>query len=368
MRVFYDHQAFSLQNAGGMSRYFYEIMKFMTTVPDVHTELLLGISGTVYPFRSLPPSQTRVTQFRESLPPGMLRYVVNEILGNFAALSRGTMDIYHLTLYMRMPMVRARRFVATHHECTHERFPHLFPDVKKVLWARKMLFPRMNAIICVSESTRRDLVDFYGVDPAKTRVIYHGISALTRCPGAAKTLHEQLRREYLLYVGMRASFKNFDGLLRAFYETGLKDSMDLLVLGGGPLTADEKDLIAEWKMSDSVISIPRASDGLLAEAYAGATLFVYPSWNEGFGFPPLEAMTLGCPVLATNRSSVPEICHDAPFYFDPADQESFNDALLRAVHDEGDRKQAVERGRKVVAKYSWERCGQETLALYRECQ
>jgi glycosyltransferase involved in cell wall biosynthesis len=368
MRVFYDHQAFSLQNAGGMSRYFYEIMKFMTTVPDVHTELLLGISGTVYPFRSLPPSKARVTQLRESLPPGMLRYVVNEILGNFAALSRGTMDIYHLTLYMRMPMVRARRFVATHHECTHERFPHLFPDVKKVLWARKMLFPRMNAIICVSESTRRDLVDFYGVDPAKTRVIYHGISALTRCPGAAKTLHEQLRREYLLYVGMRASFKNFNGLLRAFYETGLKDSMDLLVLGGGPLTADEKDLIAEWKMSDSVISIPRASDGLLAEAYAGATLFVYPSWNEGFGFPPLEAMTLGCPVLATNRSSVPEICHDAPFYFDPADQESFNDALLRAVHDEGDRKQAVERGRKVVAKYSWERCGQETLALYRECQ
>ena len=57
MRVFYDHQAFSLQNAGGMSRYFYEIMKFMTTVPDVQTELLLGISGTVYPFRSLPPSK-----------------------------------------------------------------------------------------------------------------------------------------------------------------------------------------------------------------------------------------------------------------------------------------------------------------------
>src|ERR1039458_3851855 len=113
MRVFYDHQVFSLQNAGGISRYFYEIMRFMATVPDVQTELLLGIGGTVYPFRSLPPSKARVTQLRESLPPGMLRYVVNEILGNFAALSRGTMDIYHLTLYMRMPMVRARRVIAT---------------------------------------------------------------------------------------------------------------------------------------------------------------------------------------------------------------------------------------------------------------
>ena len=368
MRVFYDHQVFSLQNAGGISRYFYEIMRFMATVPDVRTELLMGISGTVYPFRDLPPSKARVTQLQESVPPGMLRYVANEILGNFAALVRGTMDIYHPTYFMRMPMVRARRVIATHYDCTHERFPHLFPDVKKVLWARKMLFPKMDAIICISQSAQRDLVDFYGVDPAKTRVIYLGVSPLTRSPEDAKTLRQRVRREYLLYVGMRASFKNFTGLLRAFYETELKHTMDLLVLGGGPLTADEKDLIAKWKLSDNVISMPRANDGLLAEAYAGARLLVYPSWSEGFGLPPLEAMTLGCPVLATNRPAVPEICHDAPFYFDPADQESFNGALLRAVHDEDDRRKAVERGREVVAKYSWERCGQETLALYRECQ
>lgn len=368
MRILYDHQVFSLQNAGGASRYFYEIVQFMSTVPDVQTEVLMGISGTVYPFRSLPPAKARVTQFRESLPPGMLRYTANEILGNCGALIRGPMDVYHLTLFMRMPMVRARRLVATHHDCTHERFPHMFPDVKKVLWARKKLFPKMDAIICVSNSCRNDLVEFYGVDPAKTRVIYHGISALTRCPEAAKTLRQQLRREYLLYVGMRASFKNFHGLLRAFYETGLRDSLDLLVLGGGPLTASEKALIVKWKLSDSIICIPTVSDGLLAEAYAGARLFVYPSWNEGFGLPPLEAMTLGCPVLATNRSSVPEICHDAPFYFDPADQGGFNAGLLRAVHDDDDRKQAVERGREVVANYNWEKCGRETLALYRECQ
>jgi glycosyltransferase involved in cell wall biosynthesis len=368
VRILYDHQAFSLQNAGGVSRYFYEIIRFMTNVPDVQTELLLGISGTVYPFRSLPPSKARVTQLRESLPPGMLRYVTNEIWGNLAALARGKMDIYHLTLYMRMPMVRARRLIATHHDCTHERFPHLFPDVKKVLWARKRMFPQMDAIICVSQSTQKDLVDFYGVDPAKTRVIYHGVGPLTRSPENAKRLRQRVRREYLLYVGMRASFKNFTGLLRAFYETGLKDSMDLLVLGGGPLTADEKDLIAKWKLSDSVISMPRVSDGLLAEAYAGARLLVYPSWSEGFGLPPLEAMTLGCPVLATNRPSVPEICQDAPFYFDPADQASFNDALLQAVSDEVARQRAVARGRQVAAQYSWDKCGRETLALYRECQ
>ena len=187
-------------------------------------------------------------------------------------------------------------------------------------------------------------------------------------PDPPKRCGKHVRREYLLYVGMRASFKNFDGLLRAFHETGLQASMDLLAVGGGPFTATEKSLIATWKMNDSVINMPRVSDGLLAEAYVGARLFVYPSWNEGFGFPPLEAMTLNCPVLATNRASVPEVCQDAPFYFDPADQESFNDGLLRAVNDEDGRRQAVERGRKVIARYSWERCGRETLALYRQCQ
>jgi glycosyltransferase involved in cell wall biosynthesis len=79
-------------------------------------------------------------------------------------------------------------------------------------------------------------------------------------------------------------------------------------------------------------------------------------------------MALGCPVLATNRSSVPEICHDAPFYFDPADQASFNSGLLQAVQDDDRRKQAVARGRQVAAEYNWQKCGEQTLDLYRQCQ
>jgi glycosyltransferase involved in cell wall biosynthesis len=368
VRILYDHQVFSLQNAGGASRYFYELMNFLTTVPDVRTELLLGISGTVYPFRRLPRSKARVMACGEWLPTGTLRYLANELWSNLRVPFRGKMDVYHPTAYLRMPMVRARRVVATHHDCTHERYPELFPDAKKVLWARKWLFPRVDAIICVSESCRRDLLQFYAVDPAKVRVIHHGLSPLPRSAEAAASLHRRLRRDYVLYVGMRAAFKNFTGLLQAFHETRLQDSFDLLVLGGGPLTAQEKTLIASLQMTDCVTSLPVVSDELLAEAYAGAKLFVYPSLNEGFGFPPLEAMATGCPVLASRAPSIPEICGDAPFYFDPMDQGSFHRALLQSVSDQAARQQAVERGREVAAQYSWERCGQQTLALYRECQ
>ncbi len=368
MRILYDHQVFSLQNAGGASRYFYELMKFLTTVPDVETDLLLGISGTVYPFRELDAAKVRVTSFPEWLPPGTLRYLANEAWSNVAAPLHGEMDIYHPTTYMRMPMVRSRRVVATHHDCTHERFPEMFPDVKKVLWARKRLFPKVDAIICVSESCRQDLLRFYNVDLAKTCVIHHGLTKLPRSAEAAAGLRRQLRRDYILYVGMRDAFKNFDGLLQAFHDTGLYESFDLLLLGGKPLTAAEKKRIASLGITDCVISLPAVSDELLGEAYAGAKLFVYPSFNEGFGFPPLEAMSLGCPVLASRISAIREVCLDAPVYFDPAEQSSFNRELLRAINDETARQQSVRRGTEVANQYSWEKCGQQTLALYRQCQ
>ena len=264
-----------------------------------------------------------------------------------------------------MPMVRARRVIATHHDCTHERFPELFPDVKKIFWARKRLFPSVDAIICVSESCRQDLLQFYHVDPAKAVVIHHGLAPLPRSTEARAQLLGRVRRDYLLYVGMRAAFKNFHGLVQAFRDCRLQDEFDLLVLGGGPLTADEKTMISKLELDGRIVSVPRVCDEFLAEAYAGARLLVYPSFNEGFGFPPLEAMSLDCPVLASRLSCILETCDDAPFYFDPTDQESFVRELQRATSDEDGRRRSITRGRKIVSGYSWERCGQETLAVYR---
>src|SRR5262249_48459972 len=153
-------------------------------------------------------------------------------------------------------------------------------------------------------------------------------------------LNRLARRQYLLYVGARGRYKNFGGLLTAFHDSGLHRSFDLFALGGGPPTDAEKATIAKLGITDAVIVIPRASDEFLSAAYAGATLFVYPSFNEGFGLPPLEAMSLNCPVLASQVSAIPEICGDAPFYFDPHDQDAFAHELLRAVSDEELRRRA----------------------------
>jgi glycosyltransferase involved in cell wall biosynthesis len=366
MRIRYDHQLFSLQNVGGASRYHYELLRYLSTVPEVETELFLGMSGAVYPFQDLLSPKTRVTRFPEFLQPGTPRYAVNEFLQYLVTAFRGTADIYHCMHCRIMPLVRARRIVVTHQDSIYERFP-VFKHTKQVLQARRKAFKRADAIICISEATRKDLIDFYGVNPSKTHVIHLGVAALPRSPTAAGKLRQLVRRDYLLYVGKRGHHKNFTGLLKAFRDSGLQSELDLLVLGGGPLTPEEAAQTRDFELNDQIIWVPRVSDSFLAEAYAGAKLFVYPSLWEGFGLPPLEAMAAGCAVLACDRSSIPEICRDAPFYFDPADQASFTRALLRAINDEEARERAATRGTQVASEYSWEKCGRETLAFYREC-
>jgi glycosyltransferase involved in cell wall biosynthesis len=371
MRILYDHQVFSLQDAGGASRYYYELIRSLAGHSEVQTELWLGINDTVFPFHLL--SRARIVSCGKFLPPGLRRYIANEVLGNGLALVAGRLDVYHPTLYRRMPLVRARRVVVTHHDCVHEHFPDLFPNAKQILRAKRRLYARADAIICVSESSRKDLLKFYDVDAAKTLVIYHGLdrSPDHRLPASATTKgrsHARVPADYLLFVGSRAPYKNFNSLLRAFRTTGLHKSMSLLAVGGGALTAAERGLAEKLEIASSLIVFPRLSDAQLAEVYAEATLLVYPSRYEGFGFPPLEAMAAGCPALVSNSSSLPEICGDAPFYFDVNEQGSLEKNLLEATNDEKARSRARHRGTRVAAQYSWQKCGEQTLALYRECQ
>ena len=368
MRILFDHQVFSLQNAGGASRYYYELMRSLASVSDVHTELWLGINDTVFPFRQLSRSHAHVISWGGFLKCGRWRYIANEVLGNTLAPFAGRLDIYHPTLYRRMPFVRAQRIVATHHDCTHERFPNLFPNAKQIIDAKRHLYAKADAIVCVSESSRKDLLQFYDVNRAKTRVIHHGLRRLPGSVKAAVSLRARVSADYLLFVGSRAAYKNFNNLLQAFRATGLHKSMLFVAVGGGPLTREELTLAQQLEVTGSLIVFPQLADTLLAEAYAAATLLVYPSLCEGFGFPPLEAMAAGCPALVSNASCLPEICRDAPFYFDPQDEGSLERTLLDAVNNQPARQHAQECGVRVAAQYSWQKCGGETLALYRECQ
>src|SRR5260370_20595096 len=364
MRILYDHQAFSLQSTGGISRYYYELVSHLTQLDSCRPEIALGAQRNGFDFRNLPGVKAWGFQGLGSLASGKTRYILNELLSTALLSFCGEFDVYHPTLYRHVRAARWKKMVITHHDCAYERYPELFSRVEMIKGLRARQFQTADAIICPSESTRRDLHEFYDVPESKTLVVHHGVTEMSQ---HLKARREGVRhRPFLLYVGSRASYKNFPALLRAFAGAGLKDDFDIVVAGGGAATPAELSLIAETDLAGRVEFAPRASDALLAELYADARLFVYPSLSPVFGFPPLASLSLGCPVLATRTSSLPEICRDAVFYFEADDLESFVSSLRVACFDESQRAAKVRDGKSLIPSYTWQKFAANTLGIYKQ--
>lgn len=364
MKIFYDHQVFSLQDAGGASRYFYELMYHLSTLPDVSLTAYMGWNRSILPLQSLRERNIDILSWRSSLRPGLGRYALNEAVTSSATLMRVTCDIYHPTLYRRIAGIRARHIVATHHDCVHERFPGLFPDGQRVISAKRRLYKRADAIICVSQSSRDDLLQFYGVEREKAHVVYHGMKSFAGLNDVPDLVMRPTQRPYLLYVGARYSYKNFSGLITAYANGGFAREYDLVAVGGGNFTDEEKLQFRKLGVASSVRHLDLASESILASTYRNARLFVYPSLYEGFGFPPLEAMSLGCPVLAADNSSIPEVCGNAALYCSAADPANLERGLRDALHDP-EQSARVMRGYERVLRYNWMKCAQETLGVYK---
>jgi glycosyltransferase involved in cell wall biosynthesis len=322
---------------------------------------LMGLNASVMPFSQLRNPQTRVLSWKTGIKPGYLRYGINELLSPVIAQRLGSFDIYHAMLYRAIPFVRRRRLVVTHHDCTHERFPQMFHNASFIIQRKRKLFSQADAIICVSEASRRDLLHFYDVDENKTQVVHHGFSPLRVEPSPA----HQSRVPYLLYVGSRAEYKNFPLLLEAFSRSGLAANYRLMVVGGGEWAAEEQARITSLGLAGQITLLPKADETTLASVYGDAALFVYPSLSEGFGFPPLEAMSLGCPVLVHRTSSLPEICGDAAFYFDVSDADELARALVSTLQNAPGLAMKRQLGEQQVKLYDWSRTAANTLNVYR---
>jgi glycosyltransferase involved in cell wall biosynthesis len=363
VRIAVDHQVTSLQDAGGMSRYHYELARQLRGREGIAMDLLLGGESSVLPFAELEGNGVRVEGWKSRLGPGYPRYAMNAVWTAAIAPLRGRYDVYHASYQRWEPSIRHRALVATHHDATQERFPELFRNAAAIRARKGRLYRRADLVICVSESARQDLMEIYGVDEARTRLVHHGVTPVDETVNA---FHDGDLRPYVLYVGSRSAYKNFFALLQAFAVTGSARSTRLVVAGGGAWSDAERAAIVERGLGDRVVLLARVDEGRLGALYRGAALFVYPSWYEGFGLPPLEAMSAGSPVLVSHTSSLPEICGDAAYYFDPATKGALEQELQRLLADPALRVAKVEAGRARVGRYTWESAATGTLAVYRE--
>src|SRR3954447_1635812 len=223
-----------------MSRYHYELARKLRDGGNASLDLLLGGESSVLPFSELTGGSVRVESWKSRFGPGYSRYAMNALWTAAIAPMRGRYDVYHATYQRWEPAIRHRALVATHHDATQERFPELFRNAAAIQARKRRLYRRADMVICVSESARLDLVEIYGVEASRTRVVYHGVTPLAG--------NEAGRSDdgppYVLYVGSRTAYKNFPALLEAFATAETPRDLRLIVAGGGAWSAGERAAIA----------------------------------------------------------------------------------------------------------------------------
>jgi len=272
-----------------------------------------------------------------------------------------------------LPLVHPRRCVVTVHDLGYHYYPeaHTLFQNAYLRWSTRYNARTASRVLADSEATCQDLIRYYQIPEEKIRVVYPGRDeSLARVTDpatlSAVSARYGLFGPYLLYVGTLHPRKNLARLVQAF--ASLPDSLRSqfpglrLVLAGqkGWLYQDIMDQVHKLGLKSRVVLTGYVPDEDLPALLSGALAFAFPSLYEGFGFPVLEAMACGVPVVCSDSSSLPEVAGDAALLVDPLDIDALAGALAQVMVDEGLRRRLVGRGFQRIQRFSWRRCAQET--------
>jgi glycosyltransferase involved in cell wall biosynthesis len=220
-------------------------------------------------------------------------------------------------------------------------------------------------IISMSQHTKNDLISIFGVNSKIIKVIYPGIDRNLFSPRdqekARRNLHLPLNREIILHVGVDEPRKNIQTLIKALYMVRKKFPKTLLIRIGG-MRSTTRRLISSLGLDDAVLNYQKVAN--IALFYNAADLFVCPSYYEGFGFPLLEAMASGCPVIAGNSSSIPEVVGKAGILFPPSDVTMLNESICQVLADQNMQSMMIKNGLERSLKFDWNICAKQTLEVY----
>jgi glycosyltransferase involved in cell wall biosynthesis len=367
LKVAFDHQAFVMQKYGGISRYYYEVASRLARESGFDIKIYAGLHKNRY-LEDI--SEDLVVGNRIFYPSKLSTLVVPVSLRinlhlNRLAVAKYAPDILHETYYSHESIVSSNtKTVVTVHDMISEKFSKSTANNETLLKKEKAI-KRADHIICVSNNTRSDLLNLFDLPPAKISVIYHGCS-LQKFDETNEL--PVVTDPYILYVGdWRSSYKNFNALLKAYgsrkqFQTNFK----LVCIGSRAVSKDVLEAMEMAGVNQENVVYLSGNDLMLANLYRNALAFVYPSLYEGFGIPPLEAMSHGCPVICSNTSSIPEVVSDAGHYFDPNDIDSISDAIEAVLSSPELRQSLISKGKERVEFFSWEKCAAQTGLVYKQ--
>ena len=270
-------------------------------------------------------------------------------------------DILHRTYY-GIPYPVRKPSVCTVVDMIPELLPHHFPEGNPHQ-RKKEVVQASDLILSISESTTRDLVEFYGCPAERVVTVPLGIDS--QAFADVPKVGHPFRPPYVLFVGLRHRYKNFErfGLAAAAVLTA-HPGVSLALVGGGPLLEEEREIFGKAGVLDRVTQA-RVSEAALPSVYRDAELFVFPSEYEGFGLPILESFACGCPVAASRASCFPEVGGAAIDYFDPKSTDEIAQSIERILASRSYADELRLRGRERVQIYSWQRTAELTVEAYR---
>jgi glycosyltransferase involved in cell wall biosynthesis len=303
-------------------------------------------------------------------------YSVSELTRFAWRLLRERLDLYHATHYVIPPLARPRA-VVTIHDIIHVLYPQFLPSRAALLYARVMIrraLRRADRIITVSYNSKRDLVDYFGIPPARIDVIYNGVAAPFR-PDIPRPERERvaarygLSRPYLLFLGGEKPHKNVRNVIRAFAEARRARALPHALVLAGPMPSNRSRvdaLIDALELGTRVVRTGIVPDEDLPGLFAGADAFLYPTLYEGFGLPVVEAMACGVPVLTSSTSALQEIAGGYAYLVDPMDVDSIARGIVDLATDAARRAEFAALGARRALEFSWDRAAEQTLRVYSE--
>lgn len=274
-----------------------------------------------------------------------------------------------------LPALHSRKIktFVTIHDLAFKFFPDSFTknDLAKLNFLTDRAIRHADRLIAVSQATKKDILKTYaGVSAENIKVIAHGFDS--EVYGQSRDLEKEkevkkylgIRGDYLLHIGAIQPRKNLEVLIEAFnlVRTGGKDSLSLVLAGEKAWLSENTIKKAKGSPYLADIIMPgRLKFCDIGHLCRGASIFVFPSFYEGFGIPVLEAMAAKVPVICARNSSLPEVGGDAALYFDAKNPQDLSDKITRVLNDENLRAEMIAKGLEQAKKFSWEKCARETL-------
>jgi len=363
MKVLYDHQIFSTQVYGGVSRYFVELIKNFKDSGSVKGDLSVLFTNNYY-LRNAKCKQYR-TFFPKYNFKGKTKLLdsLNEFYSK-QYLRFNTFDVFHPTYYDSyfIRYIGNKPFVLTVYDMIHEKFPEYFSKNDITTQKKKYIANKASKIIAISNSTKMDLINIFNIPEKKIKVVYLGYLNNQFKDKEYKVI--ELPSKFILFVGSRRGYKNFRLFIKSITSILQKENeINVICVGGGKFTKNEVGWFKFLNINGQISQLDVA-DALLSQIYKKALFFVFPSLYEGFGLPILEAFSNGCPVLCSNTSSLSEVAGDTAMYFNPYDVDSIKNSVRIALDNSEIMNNLKLKAFERLGNFSWENTAKRTQEIY----